>query len=205
MADSDQFVSSSSSPFFTDEVHHYQAEPEPEQHRPDKDLFSMDDIVDLVGGAQDALERHIAEDESTEVPFTHAEESVKFTEPEPVTVLEPEPEPEPEPVPVSEVETLLPDSSSSSIVHDTPLIEPEVIAPKAEPESTITTSSSSTILPPPLEPEPEPESRALPALQPRKAAPSPAEAAQQPAVTEEAPAPASCECLHLKNIQHPPF
>ncbi|XP_067467026.1 reticulon-1-A-like isoform X3 [Thunnus thynnus] len=191
MADSEeQHVSSSSEALFSDVVHHYQAEPEPEQHRPDKDLFSMDDIVDLVGGAQDALERHIAEDEFTETPYSPPEEPVMFQEP--VRVTEPEPVSEVKrPEPEREVETIFPDSTSSSSVPPTPLIsfEPEVVAPKAEPES-------AKIVP---EPEPAPENDALPAAEPRSAAPSPAEAAQQPAVTEEAPAPASC-LLHRWNL-----
>ncbi|XP_061915432.1 reticulon-4a isoform X5 [Entelurus aequoreus] len=62
MADNE--VSSSTS-LFSEGVHHYQAEPDAELLPPDQpkqDLFSMDDIVDLVGGGQDALERHMAED-----------------------------------------------------------------------------------------------------------------------------------------------
>ncbi|XP_067467024.1 reticulon-4-like isoform X1 [Thunnus thynnus] len=195
MADSEeQHVSSSSEALFSDVVHHYQAEPEPEQHRPDKDLFSMDDIVDLVGGAQDALERHIAEDEFTETPYSPPEEPVMFQEP--VRVTEPEPVSEVKrPEPEREVETIFPDSTSSSSVPPTPLIsfEPEVVAPKAEPES-------AKIVP---EPEPAPENDALPAAEPRSAAPSPAEAAQQPAVTEEAPAPASYVPSPSKAQPHP--
>uniref|UniRef100_A0A3P8SRR5 Reticulon n=1 Tax=Amphiprion percula TaxID=161767 RepID=A0A3P8SRR5_AMPPE len=107
MADSDEQQVSSTTPMFNEEVHHYQAEPDPE---PKQDLFSVDDIVDLVGGAQDALERHIAEDsaphESTETSF----------------VREPEPEPE------------IPDSTTSPPFVPEP--EPQVVAPKAEPEST---------------------------------------------------------------------
>ncbi|XP_061692476.1 reticulon-4-like isoform X9 [Syngnathoides biaculeatus] len=53
MADNEERQVSSSSAFFSDDVHHYQ---------PEQDLYSLDDIVDLVGGAQDALERHMAED-----------------------------------------------------------------------------------------------------------------------------------------------
>lgn len=182
MADSEEQHVSSSSLLFTEEVHHYQAESEPDQHRPEKDLFSVDDIVDLVGGAQDALERHIAEDEFTETPFSPPEEPLMFTEPVSVSeVKQPEPEPE--------VETVTPDSTSSSFVPPLIALEPEVVAPKAEPE----------IVPPEPEPEPAPESDALPAAEPRRAAPSPAEAAQQPAVTEEAPAPASCKCLNGEN------
>ncbi|KAM9804086.1 uncharacterized protein ACB057_007552 [Neosynchiropus ocellatus] len=74
MADDEQQVSSTV--LFNDQIHHYQPEPELDQARPD--IFSADDIVDLVGGAQDALERHLAEDKP----------SSEFSE-EPVTSLEP--------------------------------------------------------------------------------------------------------------------
>ncbi|XP_042358725.1 reticulon-4-like isoform X2 [Plectropomus leopardus] len=188
MADNEHV--SSTTPLFGDEVHHYQAEPDPEPDRPKQDLFSMDDIVDLVGGAQDALDRHFAEDSAPR----------GFTE-EPETIPEPEPEPEvkePEP----EVETAIPDSTTFSFVPDTPSLiaeEPEVVAPKAEPEST-------KIVPEPQaapEPEPSPASDALPAAEPRKAAPAPAEAAEQPAVTEEPPAPASYVPSPSKAQPHP--
>ncbi|KAM3605563.1 uncharacterized protein V6R79_000853 [Siganus canaliculatus] len=184
MADSMEHEVSSTTPMFTEEVHHYQAEPDPEPEQPRQDLFSVDDIVDLVGGAQDALSRHLAEDggahDFTESSFTRVEEPV--TEPEPVHVPEPVSEPEPEP----EVEPAVPDSTSFSFVPETPPVaveEPEVVAPKAEPESTKIVS----------EPEPAPESDALPAAAARKAAPAPAEASEQPAVTEEPAAPASYE------------
>ncbi|XP_044069575.1 reticulon-4a isoform X2 [Siniperca chuatsi] len=172
MADTEEQQVSSTTPLFSDEVHHYQAEPDPEMDKPKQDLFSLDDIVDLVGGAQDALERHKAEDGA---PHEFTETS--FAPPEaPVTL--------PEPVSVPEVETTTPDSTSLSFVPKSPLIapEPEVVAPRVEPEST-------KIVP---EPEkPAPKSDALPEAEPQKAAPAPAKAAEQPAVTEEPPAPAS--------------
>ncbi|KAM9345271.1 reticulon-1-A-like isoform 3-T3 [Symphorus nematophorus] len=177
MADSVEHEVSSTTPLFTDEVHHYQAEPEPEPEpepeQPKQDLFSVDDIVDLVGGAQDALDRHIAEDsaphESTETPFT-------APEPEPEPVAEPEPEPEPQ------VEPAVPDSTSFAFVP-----EPEVVAPKVEPESTKIS---------------EPESDALPAAEPRTAAAAPAEAAERPAVTEEPAAPASLvDLLYWRDVK----
>lgn len=111
MADSVEHEVSSTTPFFTEEVHHYQAEPEREPDQPKQDLFSVDDIVDLVGGAHDALNRHIAEDNAShELTETHPED------------------------PVSEVpETESgPDSTSYSFLPDTS----EAVAPKAEPEST---------------------------------------------------------------------
>lgn len=161
MADNVEHEVSSTTPFYTEEVHHYQAEPEPQPDQPKQDLFSVDDIVDLVGGAHDALNRHIAADNAShEFTETHPEDSVSGV---------------PEPGP---------DSTSYSFLPDTP----EVVAPKAEPESTK------------IEPEPlaAPESDALPVVEPWKAAPAPAEAAERPAVTEEPSAPSSCKFLNGK-------
>ncbi|XP_026211422.1 reticulon-4 isoform X5 [Anabas testudineus] len=188
MADGDEQHVSSTTPLFSDELHHYQPEPEPgsgsgsgsEMDQAKQDFFSSDDIVDLVGGARDALERHKAEDSSlldfTETSFAPPKEPVTLPEPEPVSapgVKDPE----------TEVENAIPDSTSSSFVPEFQFVaaEPEVVAPKAEPEST-------TIVP---EPQAAPDSDALPAAEPRKAAPAPVKAAERPAVTEEAPAPAS--------------
>ncbi|XP_078017130.1 reticulon-4b isoform X1 [Epinephelus lanceolatus] len=192
MADNEHV--SSTTPLFGDEVHHYQPEPDSEQDKPKPDLFSMDDIVDLVGGAQDALDRHLAEDSA---PRGFTDDSLALPE-EPVTLPEPVHVTEPEPVPEVKEPEPEPDSTSFSFVPDTPSLtteEPEVVAPKAEPEST-------KIVPEPQaapEPEPAPASDALPTAEPRKAAPAPAETAEQPAVTEEPPAPASC-LLHGWNI-----
>ncbi|KAM4730044.1 LOW QUALITY PROTEIN: uncharacterized protein FYW61_010407 [Anableps anableps] len=169
MADSEEV--SSSTPLFS-EGHHYQPEPEPEPQlytEPKQDLFSPDDIVDLVGGAQDALERHRAEGESG-----LQEPTVTSTEPEPSK------EPEPESVLLKEPEPLVPDSTSFSFVPE----EPEVVAPRAEPEIPELGPA------PPVEPR-APQSDALLAAAAREAAPSPAEAAAQPAVTQEPVAPAS--------------
>ncbi|XP_060896404.1 reticulon-1-A-like isoform X6 [Labrus mixtus] len=201
MADSMEHDVSSTTPLFNEAVHHYQAEPDQELDQPKQDLFSVEDIVDLVGGAQDALERHIAEDsaphEFTESAINAPVEPV--TLPEPSLLMDPEPEsvpevnePEPEPEPA------IPDSTTHYFEPETPFIveQPEVIAPKAEPEST-------KLVPEPQaapEPEPVPKSDALPAAEPRKAAPAPAEAAEQPAVTEEPSAPASC-LLHSWNLK----
>uniref|UniRef100_A0A671YNB8 Reticulon n=1 Tax=Sparus aurata TaxID=8175 RepID=A0A671YNB8_SPAAU len=175
MADSVEHEVSSTTPLFNEDVHHYQAEPDSELDQPKPDLFSADDIVDLVGGAQDALNRHFAEDsaphESTETSFSPPEEP-----------------------------TASPDSTSFSFVPETASFaeEPKVVAPEAEPEST-------KIVPEPQaapEPEPAPESDALPVAEPRKAAPAPAEAAEQPAVTEEAPAPASLvDLLYWRDVK----
>uniref|UniRef100_UPI0037E92AF7 reticulon-4a isoform X7 n=1 Tax=Semicossyphus pulcher TaxID=241346 RepID=UPI0037E92AF7 len=205
MADSVDHEVSSTTPLFNEDVHHYQAEPDSELDQPKQDLFSVDDIVDLVGGAQDALERHIAEDSA---PHEYTETALPAAE-EPVTLLEPVPAEEPEPVSVPEVEEPepepepepeIPDSTTLSFVPETPLIaeEPEVVVPKAEPEIT-------KIVPEPQaapEPEPAPKSDALPAAEPRKAAPAPAEAAEQPAVTEQPPAPASLvDLLYWRDVK----
>ncbi|XP_019715628.1 reticulon-4-like isoform X2 [Hippocampus comes] len=166
---------SSSSALFSDLVHHYQAEPEAEpelytglplDEQPKQDLFSLDDIVDLVGGAQDALERHMAEDE----------EPHGFTEPheEEPDLLDPQPDPVPhlrEEQEAEEDEQLMPDSSDTSSFRHTPSLSDA--SREAEPQVC-------------------PESDALPAspaTQP--AAPSPAHAAQTPADTQPARAPVS--------------
>lgn len=186
MADSEEQLVSSTTPLFGEGGHHYQAEPDPEPDQLKQDLFGMDDIVDLVGGAQDALERHMAEDSAP-----HELTQTSLTPPaEPVTLLEPEPVWVPE---VKDPEPEIPDSTTPAFVPETPLTaeETQVVAPKAEPEST------TFVVEPPTAPEPEPapESDALPAAESQKAAPAPAEAAERPAVTEESPAPASCEYL----------
>ncbi|XP_069033352.1 LOW QUALITY PROTEIN: reticulon-4-like [Embiotoca jacksoni] len=192
MADNEEQQVSSSTSLFNEAVHHYQAEPEPEPE-PTQDLFSVDDIVDLVGGAQDALERHIAEDRAPT-----SEETVTLLEPEPVHIPEPEPEPvhipEPqlvhapqsEPEPAPEVKApepeAVPDSTSFSFV-------PEVVAPRTEPEPQAAP-----------EPEPAPASDALPAAEPRTAA---AEAAERPAVTEAAYAPSPSQAQPHPLMQFP--
>ncbi|XP_069581551.1 reticulon-4a isoform X8 [Brachyistius frenatus] len=188
MADNEEQQVSSSTSLFNEAVHHYQAEPEPE---PAQDLFSVDDIVDLVGGAQDALERHIAEDRAPT-----SEETVTLLEPEPVHIPEPEPvhipepqlvhAPQSEPEPAPEVKApepeAVPDSTSFSFV-------PEVAAPRTEPEPRAAP-----------EPEPAPASDALPAAEPRTAA---AEAAERPAVTEAAYAPSPSKAQPHPLMQFP--
>ncbi|XP_068587931.1 reticulon-3-B-like isoform X8 [Cebidichthys violaceus] len=194
MADNEHV--SSTTTLYGGEVHHYQAEPD----QPKQDLFSMDDIVDLVGGAQDALDRHLAEDSAPHEFTEEEEEEELLTLPDPVRVTEPEP--------VPEEETAFPDSTSFSsfVPDDIPSLiaeEPEeVVAPKVEPES-------SQIEPEPQEPqavpepEPSPEIDVLPAAEPRKAAPASAEeAAEQPAVTEKPPAPASLvDLLYWRDVK----
>ncbi|XP_053291773.1 reticulon-4 isoform X6 [Pleuronectes platessa] len=196
MADTEDQQVSSSTALFSEAMHHYQAEPD----KPTQDLFSLDDIVDLVGGAQDALDRHIAEDsaphEVTETPFA------------PVKIVEPEPEPEPEFVesepeveePEPDVLEPFPDSTSACFASE-PIFSPEepIFVPKAEPEST-------KIEPEPQaapEPEPAPKSDALPVAEALKEAPAPAEAAERLAVTEEPPAPASYVPSPSKAQPHP--
>lgn len=142
MTDKEDLVSSTA---LFPEGHHYEPEPEPNLE-PRQDLFSVDDIVDLVGGAQDALERHIQE------------AAVTSTEPE--------------------RETSVPDTDFSFVPEE----ESELVAPKAEPESTRICPES--------QPEPVPVSDALPAAaDPQKPAPSSGRAEQQP----PAAAPAACE------------
>ncbi|CAB1460231.1 unnamed protein product [Pleuronectes platessa] len=195
MADTEDQQVSSSTALFSEAMHHYQAEPD----KPTQDLFSLDDIVDLVGGAQDALDRHIAEDsaphEVTETPFA------------PVKIVEPEPEPEPEFVesepeveePEPDVLEPFPDSTSACFASE-PIFSPEepIFVPKAEPEST-------KIEPEPQaapEPEPAPKSDALPVAEALKEAPAPAEAAERLAVTEEPPAPASLvDLLYWRDVK----
>nr|XP_040035058.1 reticulon-4a isoform X4 [Gasterosteus aculeatus aculeatus] len=194
MADNDHV--SSTTPLFGGEVHHYEAEPD----KPKQDLFSMNDIVDLVGGAEDALNRHLTEGsaphESTEDLYASS------TLPERVLVTGPEPVSLPG-VTETDPETAIPDSTSiSSVLDDTPAPiaeEPEVVAPKVEPES-------SQIEPKPQAapgPDAAPQTDALPAAEPWKAAPASAEAAERPAVTEEPPAPASYEPSPSKAQPHP--
>ncbi|XP_072293103.1 uncharacterized protein [Eucyclogobius newberryi] len=220
MADGDDHQVTSTTSLLNDAVHHYEPELGPKA-----DHFSLDDIVDLVGGARDALERHIAEDddphEVTETLEEHPavtleEPQVHVKEPKPEITI-PQPEPvvetigsEPEPAEVPEVEAALPDSTTPALVPEVPPVvvdEPVVVAPKAEPEIT-------TIVP---EPEPEPEpvpepspapapvpvSDALPAPEPHKEpAPAPVEEAEQPAVTEEPPAPASLvDLLYWRDVK----
>ncbi|XP_030603330.1 reticulon-4b isoform X3 [Archocentrus centrarchus] len=176
MADSEQHVSSTT-PLFNDEVHHYEAEPDPE---PGQNLYNVDDdIVDLVGGAKDALERHKAEDSApddfTQTSLSDSEETVTLPESAPAPAV--------------------PDTTSPTFDPE----EPEAIAPKAKPVST-------KIAPEPQaapEPEPAPESDALPAAEPRKAAPSPAEVAERSALTEEPAAPTSYAPSSSKAQPHP--
>ncbi|XP_067336531.1 reticulon-4a isoform X6 [Channa argus] len=179
MADSEEHHVSSTTPLFNDEGHYYQAEPNSELDHPKPHSFITDDIVDLVGGAQDALERHKAQDtapqEFTETSFAPTEESVTLLQPEPVSV--------------AEVKKASPDSTSPAFVHESHLFasEPKVVPPKAEPASTKIVEKPQAA----REPEPASASDALPAVEPRKAAPAPVKTAEQPAATEKPPTPVS--------------
>uniref|UniRef100_A0A8C6S377 Reticulon n=1 Tax=Neogobius melanostomus TaxID=47308 RepID=A0A8C6S377_9GOBI len=224
MADNGEPQVTSTTSLLNDEVHYYEPELEPKT-----DHFGEDDIVDLVGGAQDALERHIAEarapGETHEVTETLVEEHpvtlakpkpvvetatseaepLVVPEPEPVVASKPEPLvviPEPEPV----VEAALPDSTTPSIVPEV-VEKPVVVAPKAEPEITTFVEPQAAPEPKPLPvptpaPAPAPVSDALPVAEPRKQAPAPAEAVEQPAVTEEPPAPAALvDLLYWRDVK----
>ncbi|XP_057703425.1 reticulon-4-like isoform X1 [Corythoichthys intestinalis] len=168
MADNEEQQVSSSSALFTEDFHHYQAEPEPDLYNDmphsKQDLFSVDDIVDLVGGAHDALERHMVEaGEPHELTESLKEEpSLLELDPEP-QVLEKEEEEEEYPVP---------DSTSFSSPH---MPSPPEAEPQVCPESDALPAAAPTPAPAPAQP----------------AASSPAEEAQPPADTQRAPAPAS--------------
>ncbi|KAM4607427.1 reticulon-4b [Polymixia lowei] len=210
MADGEEQVSSTT-PFFDEQnppVDHFYRGMGDLNEAAAKDAFNVDEIVDLVGGAHDAIERHIAED-SAPSEFTDMFSTEALTEPEKVytpmvTVTDPESvvkAPEPDPLsewvddaaePLSEEEEI-PDSTTV-VPEIVPRKEEPVVAPVVEPEST-------QIVPPPepvvVTPEPIPEPVTHPPAEPRKAAPSPAEEAALPKAApqreEEAPpAPASC-------------
>ncbi|XP_071752822.1 reticulon-4b isoform X4 [Centroberyx gerrardi] len=219
MADSEEQQVSSTTSFGEELIHLVDPEPgQAELGPPKQDLFDADEIVDLVGGAQDAIERHIAEDsvpsEFTETSFTPPEEPVSL--PEPVYVAEPEPEPEPEvapptpytppqeeeeeDAPVTKKEEVIPDSTTTPVAPESLLHaeEPVVFAPKAEPESAKIVAEPEVV----QQPEPVPERGSLPPVEPPTAAPAPAEAAEESAVTEEAPAPASLvELLYWRDVK----
>jgi len=147
-----------------------------------KDVVNAEDIVDLVGGAQDAIERHIAEDipkEITEIPET-LEEPVLLSEPEPVAVVpEPEPEPIPEPEPVIAPPTVVEEVATEQptieeVIPDSTVAEKEpepVIIPEPEPVPVIPEPvPEPEIIPEPV-PEPIPEPVIAPVVEPPKAVP----------------------------------
>ncbi|XP_049591081.1 reticulon-4a isoform X6 [Syngnathus scovelli] len=166
MADNEEQQVSSSSALFSDEIHHYQAEPElytcvQLDQQPKQDLFSLEDIVDLVGGAQVALERHMAEDGETHWVTETPEE-------EPASL-----DPQPEPVPQ---------------VRDEEGEEEEEDGEKSMPDSSFPHTPSAPEASGEAEPQVCPESDALPAAAPAQpVAPSPAHAAQPSSLTQPAP------------------
>ncbi|XP_053731516.1 reticulon-1-like isoform X1 [Synchiropus splendidus] len=120
MADDEQQVSSTV--LLNEQVHHYQPEPESEQAGPD--IFSADDIVDLVGGARDALERHLAEEDKPPGEFSE----------EPVTSLDPEPEqPQPAAPIVSESSRLEAEPEAARARAALPAAEARTEAPASPP------------------------------------------------------------------------
>ncbi|XP_055083118.1 reticulon-4-like isoform X2 [Periophthalmus magnuspinnatus] len=136
MADSEEQQVTSTTSLLNDVVHHYEPEPELELEQPKTDHFSVDDIVDLVGGARDALERHIAEDSAPhELTETLEEHPVTLEEPAPVK----EPEPEiivPEPAPIVETTISEPEPEPVVVPEPEPVVVPEpepVVVPEPEP------------------------------------------------------------------------
>ncbi|XP_037127980.1 reticulon-4a isoform X3 [Syngnathus acus] len=168
MADNEEQQVSSSSALFSDEIHHYRAEPElytgvPLDQQPKQDLFNLDDIVDLVGGAQVALERHMAEDGETHW-FTETPEE------EPASL-----DPQPEPVPQVR------DEEGEEEEEDDD-------GEKSMPDSSFPRTPSAPEASGEAEPQVCPESDAHPAAAPAQpVAPSPAHAAQPASHTQPAP------------------
>jgi len=169
-----------------------------------KESFDVDDIVDLVGGAQDAIYRHIAE------------ESALKEDPEP-ELYRPASEPEAEPeaqtfsglVDVSMPPPVVSESDSTTTTttvteEPTPLSDTLVVSPSYEP--VVVVEPESTQIVPPAEPQVAPPPRPVspeltlptPAAPPAAAA---AAAAAPPIREEEAPvapvAPASCKRFHI--------
>ncbi|KAJ3610269.1 hypothetical protein NHX12_022362 [Muraenolepis orangiensis] len=168
-----------------------------------REPFNADDIVDLVGGAQDAIDRHIAEystptqKEDPEL-FSHQLESEPESEPEPEPVSESadvstpvvheyeyEPAAPPHTTVTEEYTTLTEEYTPGSDTLVLPSDEPAA-APRAEPESTRIVPEPQ-VAPPPVTPEPPLPSPAAP-----PPAPAAAAAAAPPTREEEASvAPAS--------------
>ncbi|XP_034041436.1 reticulon-1-like isoform X2 [Thalassophryne amazonica] len=159
MADSEEPQVSSTSLF--DEEHEF-PEPDPRSDllQPKSDLFQMDDIVDLVGGAQDALERHIAEDSAPHEVPDPPEPQDRNLDSIPVPIQKPG------------VAGLDPDSSSA-------LFAAPCVAPKAEEESSQISAEPQSA--------PARETDALPPAQPRTAAAAQQPAGPPPPPTSYAP------------------
>ncbi|XP_061692470.1 reticulon-4-like isoform X4 [Syngnathoides biaculeatus] len=157
MADNEERQVSSSSAFFSDDVHHYQ---------PEQDLYSLDDIVDLVGGAQDALERHMAEDGEPR-PFAEPREE---RQPAPVPQVremeeegegEGEGDEEQEEERREEREQLIPDSTASV---------PRAPSPPAESDALLLPQPAAQ---PPVDTHPAPAPASYVPSSPSKAQPQP--------------------------------
>ncbi|XP_059928663.1 reticulon-4-like isoform X1 [Gadus macrocephalus] len=149
--------------------------------------FNVDDIVDLVGGAQDAIERHIAEESAlNEDPELFS--SQPEPEPEPVTVSEPVDVSMPvisEPEPAAETEESTPVSDGVVLSSEELVVEPEITSPPT-PEPSLPTPEPSPPTPEPSPPTPEPSL-------PSPAAPPAAAAAPPTREEEPSVAPASYE------------
>ncbi|CAL8390809.1 unnamed protein product [Arctogadus glacialis] len=160
--------------------------------------FNVDDIVDLVGGAQDAIERHLAEESAlNEDPELFS--SQPEPEPEPVTVSEPVDVSMPvisEPEPAAETEESTPVSDGVVLSSDELVVEPEITSPptpEPSPEPSLPTPEPS---PPTLEPSPPTPEPSPPTPEPSLPSPAaPPAAAAAPPTREEEPsvAPASYE------------
>lgn len=178
-----------------------------------KDVVNAEDIVDLVGGAQDAIERHIAEDipkEITEIPET-LEEPVLLSEPEPVAVVpEPEPEPIPEPEPVIAPPTVVEEVATEQptieeVIPDSTVAEKEpepVIIPEPEPVPVIPEPvPEPEIIAEPV-PEPIPEPVIAPVVEPPKAVPEEVLLPTPAPEKTEAAAPASLvDLLYWRDVK----
>jgi len=187
----------------------------------------LDDIVDLVGGAQDAIERHIAEDHHEveedgwtveespptppPVPTGPVTDAIRVTELEEALTPSPEPlvvasavEEELEPEPVEE-EVEVPDSTTAAepVLLLAPRAEPERSSPEPEPEP------PAVVEPPREEAVEEKEEEPVVVSPPAAAEPLPQEpvAAAAPAVTaasEPVPAPAAYARSPIKTLMQFP-
>ncbi|XP_059928666.1 reticulon-3-like isoform X3 [Gadus macrocephalus] len=158
--------------------------------------FNVDDIVDLVGGAQDAIERHIAEESAlNEDPELFS--SQPEPEPEPVTVSEPVDVSMPvisEPEPAAETEESTPVSDGVVLSSEELVVEPEITSPPT-PEPSLPTPEPSPPTPEPSPPTPEPSL-------PSPAAPPAAAAAPPTREEEPSVAPASLsELLYWRDVK----
>jgi len=230
MADAEEQQVSSSSPHYYDEDSNLIGTGAFSEAMAAKDVL-LDDIVDLVGGAQDAIERHIAEGLESPptpppVPTGPVTEPIRVTELEEALTPSPEPltttlEPEPAVPPVApthawgeEEEEALPDSSTAEpeppvLLDVAPKAEPESYTPEPEPEPVqqhVDVVPTPVVVEPPREEEEEEE--APPTAPPAAAAePLPQEEEPAPVVTraasEPVPAPAAYAHSPSKAQTHP--